>query len=129
MESLPQLLLIAWLLPLAAFTVIAIGYSVPQLMGTRVPYEQQKIGAYISISAIVIGALLSLYAFFWIWLPHHPLTGIGEHPAAAHADELAAGQSAAEHAPERNNPPPDYVAGNWYDLGVFGKLRLSIGYY
>lgn len=32
----------------------------------------------------------------------------------------------AEHA---NNPPPQSYSGDWYHLGVFGKLKLSIGYY
>jgi hypothetical protein len=43
----------AWLLPLASFIVIAVGYSLPQLAGVRVSYAQQKLGAYISIAAIV----------------------------------------------------------------------------
>jgi NADH-quinone oxidoreductase subunit L len=31
-----------------------------------------------------------------------------------------------QHAP---NPPPPYHAGNWYSLGEFGKLKITIGYY
>ena len=44
METLPNLLLIAWLLPLASFAVISIGYSIPQYVGMRVPYATQKYG-------------------------------------------------------------------------------------
>ncbi len=128
MDKLPTILAWAWLLPLASFAVIWIGYSVPQLLGVRVPYEKQKIGAYISISAIVLGAVLSLYAFFFIWLPAHPLTEPGEHAAAEHTDGAAA-EGGQAHTVAQSNPPPAYQAGNWYDLAVMGKLRLSIGYY
>ena len=34
--------MIAWLLPLASFTVICIGYSVPQLLGLRVWWAYRK---------------------------------------------------------------------------------------
>ena len=44
MDKLPNLLLIAWLLPLASFTVICIGYSIPQMLGMRVRYSTQKYG-------------------------------------------------------------------------------------
>ncbi|MEX2316976.1 MAG: NADH-quinone oxidoreductase subunit L [Pirellulales bacterium] len=121
--TLPSLLLVAWLLPLASFAVIAIGYSVPQYFGRRVPYAQQKYAAYIAIAAIVIGCALSLYALLGVWLPLHPLAS--EHGAAEHV----AAPADAEHAAEHNNRPPDYVTGNWYDAGVFGKLRISIGFY
>ena len=55
MQTLPTLLLVAWLLPLASFAVICIGYSVPQFFGIRVRYGTQKYAAYISIGAIVTG--------------------------------------------------------------------------
>ena len=58
MDHLPTLLLIAWLLPLASFAVIAIGYSVPQLLGIRVSYATTKLGGYIAIAAIVILAVV-----------------------------------------------------------------------
>ena len=48
MDRLPTLLLIAWLLPLVSFTVICIGYSVPQMLGVRVRYATQKFAGYIA---------------------------------------------------------------------------------
>ena len=45
--------MIAWLLPLASFTVICIGYSVPQLLGLRVRYATQKIASYIAVAAVM----------------------------------------------------------------------------
>ena len=59
-KRLPTLLLIAWLLPLASFTVICIGYSMPQMLGVRVRYSTQKYAGYIAIGAIVGGFLLSI---------------------------------------------------------------------
>ena len=43
MEKLPTLLLIAWLLPLASFTIICIGYSIPQMLGVRVPLQHAEV--------------------------------------------------------------------------------------
>ena len=63
----------AWLLPLASFAVISIGYSVPQLLGMRVPYSAMKNAAYIAVAAIVTGFVLSCVALFGVWLPAHPL--------------------------------------------------------
>ena len=63
----------AWLLPLASFAVISIGYSVPQLLRVRVPYDTMKNAAYIAVAAIVMGfvqlvvvaAMLSAKRFFY----------------------------------------------------------------
>ncbi len=132
METLPKLLLIAWLLPLASFTVIVIGYSVPQLLGLRVRYETQKYAAYIAIGAIVTGFVLSAIAMFGYWLPAHSLAEVGQHEAEAHAEEGAAAEPAAgeeTHAAEHNNEAPPYVNGEFYTLGSWGSLKLTIGYY
>jgi NADH-quinone oxidoreductase subunit L len=143
--TLRTLLLIAWLLPLASFTVICIGYSVPQLLGLRVRYATQKIASYIAVGAIVIGFLLSAYSLFAIWLPAHPLTAPTHH-AEEQPDELAISPAKSpfrlaafqeahgkEQAEEREhhatNGPPAYVAGDWYTLAQFGSLKLTIGYY
>lgn len=157
--TLPKLLMIAWLLPLASFAITSIGYSVPQFMGIRVRYSTQVYGAYISIGAIVLGFVLSCIALFGCWLPAHPLTAASheggehaateEHHAAAaaspfryvaqheapkeeHAGEAAHGESShgeGQRAEEHNNEAPPYITGDWYALGIFGKLRLTIGYY
>jgi NADH-quinone oxidoreductase subunit L len=143
--TLPKLLLLAWLLPLASFTVICIGYSVPQLLGLRVRYATQKIASYIAVGAIVIGFLLSAYSLFAIWLPANPLVAPVHH-AEEPPDELASSPAKSpfrpaafqeahgeEHAAEgehhATNGPPPYVAGDWYTLAQFGSLKLTIGYY
>ncbi len=105
--ALPNLLLAALLLPLLSFAVISIGYSVPQYLGIRTQYATQKYAAYIAIGAIVTGFGLSAYALIAVWLPTHPLAG------------------AAHHAAHNNGPPP-YVTGDWYLLGQFGNLTLTI---
>ncbi|MEX0643294.1 MAG: NADH-quinone oxidoreductase subunit L [Pirellulales bacterium] len=130
--ALPNLLLIAWLLPLASFTVIVIGYSLPQLLGLRVRYETQKYAGYIAIGAIVTGFVLSAIAMFGYWLPAHSLAEVGHHDAEAHAEEGAAAEPAegeASHVAEHNNEAPPYINGEFYTLGSWGSLKLTIGYY
>jgi NADH:ubiquinone oxidoreductase subunit 5 (subunit L)/multisubunit Na+/H+ antiporter MnhA subunit len=126
--ALPKLLMAAWLLPLASFAVISIGYSVPQLLGMRVPYPAMKNAAYIAVAAIVMGFVLSCIALFGVWLPAHPL-GAAEHHAEAAQAAPVNGETAAAEQPDENNGPPTYYAGDWYSLGVFGKLKITIGYY
>ena len=123
METVPKLLLFAWLLPLASFTLIVIGYSVPQFFGVKVRYETQKFAAFIAIGAIVGAFLLSATALFRHWLPAHPLVA-AEHGGGGHAAEGPVAEPAAgaeSHAAEHNNEPPPYLANDWYNLGVFGK--------
>ncbi len=139
MQNLPTLLLIAWLLPLASFAIISIGYSVPQLMGIRVRYSTQHYAGYIAVTAIVASCLLSMIALFGIWLPNHPLPTPSHHvehepeavTASASPFHLALLQSEHEAGSETHstNPPPLAISGDWYALGVFGNLRLTIGYY
>jgi NADH-quinone oxidoreductase subunit L len=127
MDSLPTLLLIAWLLPLASFAVIVLGYSAPQMVGLRVSYARQKLAAYIAIGAIGTGCLLSFVAL-GKWLSHHPLG----YRAGAGAEAAEGGHAeGGEHGltEGHNNPPPPYLSNDWYNLAVFGKLRLAIGYY
>jgi NADH:ubiquinone oxidoreductase subunit 5 (subunit L)/multisubunit Na+/H+ antiporter MnhA subunit len=129
---------------LAAFAVISIGYSLPQLFGMRVAYATQKYAAYLSIAAIVVGFVLSAVALFGVWLPAYPLGDAGHH-AAEQSDEHAAtgeagspfrlaamqvehAETAVDHA-VHDNSPPDYFTGNWYTLAKFGSLELTIGYY
>ena len=51
------------------------------------------------------------------------LTLVAMQPAEGDAGPEAVEE---QHAP---NPPPPYHAGDWYSLGEFGKLKLTIGYY
>jgi proton-translocating NADH-quinone oxidoreductase chain L len=129
--AIPNLLMAAWLLPLLSFALISIGYTIPQYLGIRVPYANQKFGAYIAIAAIVCGFLLSSTAMFRHWLPAHPL------PAAVHHDEHGEGgehdaevghDEHAAHAEHEHIKQP-YITGDWYTLGEWGNLKLTIGYY
>ena len=65
--------------------------------------------AYLATAAILAGFLLSVAAL-GCWLIEHPLA------AAAHG-----------HAEATSRVHP--IAGDWYVLGSFGALRLTIGYY
>jgi NADH-quinone oxidoreductase subunit L len=139
MQSLPTLLLVAWLLPLVSFTAICIGYSVPQLLGLRVRYATQKYAAYIAIAAIVTGFLISIYSLFGVWLPEHPLASPAHHgeeqpdPVAGQPNLFRLAAFQEEHAEEgeqhATNGPPPYIAGDWYALAIFDKLKITIGYY
>src|SRR3972149_3127833 len=125
--ALPNLLLAAWLLPLLSFAVISIGYSIPQFVGIRVSYASQKFAAYIAIGAIVGGFVLSSVAMFRVWLPTHSLvvSELGEEAS----DHAGGSEDASESQAEHNNGHPPYYTGDWYTLGQFGKLKLTIGYY
>jgi proton-translocating NADH-quinone oxidoreductase chain L len=133
MQNLPTLLLIAWLLPLASFAIICIGYSIPQMLGIRVRYSTQKYAGYIAIAAIVGACVLSMTAMFGYWLPAHPIPPAEEHLAEPDAlTEIAhakAPEAAAEAEQHDKNAPKISISGDWYSLGVFGKLKLTIGYY
>jgi proton-translocating NADH-quinone oxidoreductase chain L len=127
MESIPKLLMIAWLLPLASFAVICIGYSVPQLLGLRVRYSTQKFAGYIAVGAIVTACVLSMTALFGRWLPAHPLPAAKEH--VEHQPDSLSESASYEKHDEASNGPPTYLAGDWYALGKFGNLKITIGYY
>jgi NADH-quinone oxidoreductase subunit L len=131
MERIPTLLLIAWLLPLASFAVICIGYSIPQMLGMKVRYSTQKYAGYIACAAIGFACVLSMTAMFKYWLPAHPIPPAEEHLAEPEA--IAGGDHAPAAAHESQNPeknaPKVSISGDWYSLGEWGKLKLTIGYY
>ena len=105
-KALPILLGLAWLLPLASFALIL-------LFGPRMGKAGRGAG-YLATAAIIASFVLSLAAL-GTWLSHHPVTAT-EHHAAGHE---AAGASG----------PVEAVSGDWYALGTFGSLRITIGYY
>jgi len=137
-STLPTLLGLAWLVPLASFAVIV-------LAGPRLG-KAGVLAGYVATGAIVTAFLLSMAAFgFW-------LAEFGPMPEGLHADEAHAGESAAhgahegdahgeadhghagedhadEHGGEHAIAPPRYFAGNWYALGVIDSLRIEIGYH
>ena len=49
--------------------------------------------------------------------------------AAATEGETRHETGVTEHEGEHSNAPPPNLTGDWYTLGQFGTLRLSIGYY
>src|ERR1051326_3657367 len=123
MEKLPRLLLIAWLLPLASFAVICVGYSIPQMLGIRVRYATQQYGGYIAVGAIVTSCVLSMYSMFSVWLPNHPIPEpthhVEEQPgavtAAAHKSPIRYAVLQVEHAAsesETSNGPPTAISGD-----------------
>ena len=144
---LPKLLALAWLTPLASFVLIL-------FFGKRMGSHGKGAGL-LATSAIVFSAVCSFTALFGVWLPNHPLQDASHHGeqheevdhhavvtvpvhlVAAKAESHAHGESehaANEHAAvghddHANNPAPAYHTADWYELGVFGKLKLTIGYY
>jgi NADH-quinone oxidoreductase subunit L len=134
---LPKLLALAWLLPLASFTLIV-------FFGPRMGHAGARAGQ-VATGAILIGCLISLYALFFVWLPYsHTFDTPAEeahaaaapdHPAAT-GDEHTTGEHAStEHAAEGHEGAAHHapiikpIAGEWYALGEFGSLRITIGYY
>ncbi|HEV7226365.1 MAG TPA: NADH-quinone oxidoreductase subunit L, partial [Pirellulales bacterium] len=131
---LPILLGIAWLLPLASFTLIV-------LFGPRM--GKHGVGAsYLATSAIAIGALCSWFSLF-CWFGHFGFKP-AEHGAEGHADASAehAGEEHAgtEHADaltpalsqrarEVAETYPRAYTNDLYTLGQFGSLKITISYY
>jgi NADH-quinone oxidoreductase subunit L len=119
--TLPNLLGLAWLLPLASFALIV-------LFGPRMGKAGSMAG-WLATGAISTSCLLSLVALFFVWLPSYELPPPVEHettPAAAHA--TAADHAHAAAAPQ-SAPRVKPITGDWYTLGKFGALRITIGYY
>ena len=122
---LPLLLLLAWLLPLASFTVIVFA-------GPRLGRAGHKAG-YVATGAIGTSFVLSLIALgSWLW--HHPIVSTHHDEAAVH-DEAdphgetgnhEEGQTSGAHG---EDALPAHVTGDWYTLAEFGSLKLTIGYY
>lgn len=96
----PTLLALAWLLPLCSFALIV--FFGPR-MGRAGYYAAHVATAAIATSFVLSAAALGL------WLIEHP-------PAAAHGGHEAA-------------VSPQPLAGDWYVLGQFGALRVTVGYY
>jgi NADH-quinone oxidoreductase subunit L len=65
-----------------------------------------RYAAYVATAAIVAGFVLSVAAL-GLWLLHYPLTAAGHGTAVR----------------------PQPVAGDWYVLGSFGALQITVGYY
>lgn len=149
-STLPFLLMLAWLTPLASFVAIVL---FGKYMGPH-----GKFGGYLATLAIVTSAVLS-FTGMGVWLSSNPIkvTHHVEHGAESNAGEspitnnAVVGGESGQHAddehtvtedaraedadphhhvdPTINNEAPTYISGNWYTLGQFGELKITIGYY
>ena len=131
--QLPQLLGLAWLMPLASFVLIL-------FFGPKMGHHGRN-AAWVATAAIVTSLVLSLVAFV-SWLGAHPVSAVhhgGDH-GAAHAEDHAdaAGHVAGEHGGDAGHAAGGHAAaghgpiaysGDWYTLYEGGRLRLSIGWY
>lgn len=118
-STLPTLLGIAWLLPLASFVLILF---FGKHMGSH-----GKGASYVACGAIIGAFVLSAVSLCG-WLSEHPLSA-AHHDAATEGDQLEKlpvdGVAPTEHAAA----PPVSYSGDWYTLVQVGKLKLTIGWY
>ena len=148
-ETLRNLLMIAWLLPLAGFAVEIFG----GFWGTR----QSKLAAWIAVGCIAVGFLCSASALV-IWgnandwvvfhADEHGADGEGHHGGDSHDDhgggdhghakseraasgeyQLTSLDEAASHGSENSVSARTVYSGVLYSLGTFGELELSLDYY
>jgi NADH-quinone oxidoreductase subunit L len=132
-HSLPLLLGLAWLLPLASFALIA-------LFGPRMG-KAGFFASYIATGAILGSFLLSLTAF-GIWhfghlgardtaaaVAHGDADAAHDDAAAAHGEQGAAAHESGHAGHGLPTAPPKAYTKDLYSLGQFGALKLSISYY
>jgi NADH-quinone oxidoreductase subunit L len=129
-RTLPTLLLTAWLLPLASFTLIV-------FFGSRMGKGGRYAG-HLAAGAVLVGFVLSVAALTQ-WLIVHPPGALlhlaaadaehAQHPGPADRSEGVEPPEHVERAGHAALPPVDPISGDWYTLAAFGSLRLSIGYY
>jgi NADH:ubiquinone oxidoreductase subunit 5 (subunit L)/multisubunit Na+/H+ antiporter MnhA subunit len=100
---LPLLLAWAWLLPLASFALIV-------LFGPRMGKAGR--GAGFLATLVIIASFILSAAALTLWLIGHPLP----------VEPISKGGQAPAL-------PVSAITGDWYALGVFGSLRVTIGYY
>ena len=119
---LPNLLGFAVLLPLISFWVILLA---GKWLGKQAWYIATG-----AIGSAGVLAFLSLGIWLYFHFPpalHHD-AGHGEaHAAADHGGSHDAKAAAA--SPAHDEKPPVAFTGDYYLLGQFGKLRLTISYY
>ncbi len=133
-QLLPILLGVAWLLPLASFTMIV-------LVGPKMG----KAGAF--ASTVATGAILSSFVLsviaFGIWHFQHlgarddaapAAAAVGDAPhveahADAHGDSHGADHDATHAGHGVPTTPPNYYSKDVYLLAQVGKLKLAISYY
>ena len=126
-ETLRNLLMIAWLLPLAGFAVEIFG----GFWGSR----KSRTAAWMSVACIGIGFLCSLSALL-IWGNSNNFWKV-EHASSHHAEPVhAVAAIDSHHSPDSDNShvPPVVLgqtvySGTLYYLARFGSLDISLDYY
>lgn len=115
--TLPTLLGLAWLLPLASFAAIV-------FFGPRMGHAGSKAG-YVATGAILTSCVLAIFSLLFVWLPNHQL-----HSSAAEAAASAPAEHGGGHDGQLEHPAGvPAITGDWYTLGQFGSLKVTIGYY
>ncbi|MEX2138634.1 MAG: NADH-quinone oxidoreductase subunit L [Pirellulales bacterium] len=113
-QTLPVLLGIAWLLPLASFVLIV-------FLGPRMGSHGVFAG-HVATGAILGAFLLSVVALGG-WLSYYPL-GDAHHEEVTTASEESGDTDVAHHAAEKIA-----YTGHWYSLVEIGSLSIGITYY
>ncbi len=118
--TLPVLLGLAWLLPLASFALIV-------FFGKHMGHHG-KAASYVACSAIIGGCVLSLVALVFCWLPSHPV--MAPHHGSEAAHHSVEGESGRVATTTSHEPAePSAYSGDWYSLVNVGPLHITIGYY
>jgi len=131
---LPNLLGVAWLLPLASFALIV-------FFGPRMG-KHGVLASYVATGAIV-GAFLLSATSFCLWIGKHGTAAPGAHhethesvdehhttsaPAVFRNTSLAKAEDHG-HGDEHAAVAPVAYTDDWYSLGRFGDLNITVSYY
>jgi NADH:ubiquinone oxidoreductase subunit 5 (subunit L)/multisubunit Na+/H+ antiporter MnhA subunit len=128
LSGIPNLLLFAWLAPLASFVLIV-------FFGPRLG-KHGVFAGHVATGAIVIGLVLSLTSLV-IWSqktelpPHHGHAAAdGAHSKDSHSKDS---HSKDSHSPGAHKEEPyekPYLAGDWYEVSPPGmSQKITVGYY
>jgi NADH:ubiquinone oxidoreductase subunit 5 (subunit L)/multisubunit Na+/H+ antiporter MnhA subunit len=115
-ETLRNLLMIAWLAPLA-------GFLIEVLAGYWQENRRSKAAAYLAVGCIAAGFVCSVAAF----VKHRSYTHDAEVAAKSHGEAHAKPQAGEEHDEAVFQPKP--FSGTIYVLAHFGDLKISVDYY
>jgi NADH-quinone oxidoreductase subunit L len=125
--TIPTLLGLAWLAPLASFVAIL-------FFGPRMGHHG-KHAAWVATAAIVASLGFSLVAAGH-WLAAHPVKSVDHgghavgHDASPAAGHDASGAGSASHGDDGHaSAAVAPLSGDWYTLYESGDLKLSIGWY
>ncbi len=119
-STLPTLLGIAWLLPLASFVLILF---FGKHMGSH-----GKGASYVACAAIIGAFLLSAISLVG-WLGEHPFVGCSARSCNGRRAHLSKAHVEGVAPTEHVATPPVSYSGDWYTLAEIGKLKITIGWY